>query len=105
MSSRLYVDCLALLSTRCLHCAAMCAGTQANGPAFKCCTFNVRLASQVLCSDGVVYTAGQNRGGACGREKGPNPKDWAKMFTKVAPAPLPPGVTGLKLVAGTVKCA
>ena len=60
--------------------------------------------SQVLCSDGVVYTAGQNRGGACGREKGPNPKDWAKMFTKVAPAPLPPGVTGLKLVAGTVKC-
>jgi hypothetical protein len=83
----------------------MCAGTQANGPAFKCCTFNVRLASQVLCSDGVVYTAGQNRGGACGREKGPNPKDWAKMFTKVAPAPLPPGVTGLKLVAGTVKCA
>ena len=58
-------------------------------------------ACQVLCSDGQVYTAGQNRGGACGREKGPNPKDWAKMFTKVGPAPLPPGVTALKLVAGT----
>ncbi len=55
---------------------------------------------QVITSDGVVYTTGQNRGGACGRERGPNPKDWAKMFTKVGPAALPPGVTGVRLVAG-----
>jgi alpha-tubulin suppressor-like RCC1 family protein len=55
--------------------------------------------SVVLCGDGVVYTAGQNRSGSCGREATSNHKLWVRRFLNPGPVPMLPGKRGKRVLS------